>query len=321
MINFLVQRLLLLSVTLFLLVIISFCISWLPKDAPLDGLSLIDASTNYFSMLLAADLGVSSISQQSILEQLSYVFPATIELALLSFIVALLVGVPLGILSGLMEDKPIDKILRVFSLVGFSLPVLWLGLILIFFFSLTFETLPLSGRLDWRYEIPYKTGFLFLDLWYLDNPIRQYVLSDMLKHLILPVITLTLAPLAEITYLVRNNCIEINNTWYVKAARTRRISAFTVVRRHILPNAIPRLVPSFGSLFSSMLTMAIITEYVFTWPGIGRWLINSIRQDDYASISAGVLAIGFLVIIINTLTNTLAVLLSPSDAKEWQTLG
>lgn len=321
MIPFLIQRALLLSVTLCLLILISFSISWLPSDAPLDNQPLLMALKNYFAILAQGELGVSSVSEQSIFEQLLEVFPATIELALLSFIVALGLGIPLGILSGLLEDRFIDKFLRVFSLVGFSLPVLWLGLLLILFFSLTFETLPLSGRLDWRYEIPYKTGFLFFDLWQLPSPLRQAVLEDMLKHLILPVITLTLAPLAEITYLVRNNCIEINNTLFVRAAKTRRISSFALIRRHILPNAIPQLIPRFGSLFSSMLTMAIITEYVFTWPGIGRWLINAIRQDDYASISAGVLAIGLFVIIINTLTNILAILLSPSKAKEWQTLG
>ncbi|SET46657.1 ABC transporter permease subunit [Thorsellia anophelis] len=321
MIPFLLQRTLLLSVTLCLLIIISFSISWLPSDAPLESKPFFDALKYYLTMLSSGDLGTSSVSEQSILEQLLEVFPATIELALLSFIVALALGIPLGVLSGLLEDSFIDRFLRVFSLIGFSLPVLWLGLLLILFFSLTYESLPLSGRLDWRYEIPYQTGFLFFDLWQIPNPLRQAVIEDMFKHLLLPVITLTLAPLAEITYLVRNNCIEINNTLFVRAAKTRRISSFALIRRHILPNAIPQLIPRFGSLFSSMLTMAIITEYVFTWPGIGRWLINSIRQDDYGSISAGVLAIGLFVIIVNTLTNIFAVLLSPSKAKEWQTLG
>ncbi|MFC0179052.1 ABC transporter permease subunit [Thorsellia kenyensis] len=321
MLHFLFQRLLLLCVTLLLLIIISFSISWLPIDAPLDGKPIVQAFNAYLGLLIDFDLGISSVSQQSILEQLIVVFPATLELAFLSFLVAVMLGIPLGVISALYEDKLVDKILRIFSLMGFSMPVFWVGLIFILYFSLKYDTLPLSGRLDWRYEVDFVTGFLFIDVWYMPEQIRGYIINDMLRHLLLPVLTLTIAPLAEITYLVRTNCIEVNNSLYVKAARTRRINSFTIVRRHILPNALPELIPRFGSLFSSMLTMAIITEYVFTWPGMGRWLINAIRQDDYASISAGVLAIGLLVILINTITNILAILLSPQDKKEWLTLG
>lgn len=293
----------------------------MPLHSPLHQVPFFSAFIGYINQLMNLDLGVSSVSHQPILEQLLIIFPATIELSLLTFIVALLIGIPLGVVSGLKEDSVIDKCLRVFSLIGFSFPIVWLGLLLISFFSLYLDALPASGRIDWRYSLEMRTGFLFIDIWGLPEQQRALIISDSLKHLLLPLLALTLAPLAEITYLVRENTIHVNNQPYIRAAQTRPISSLKLVHRHILPNAIPSLIPRFGSLFSSMLTMAIITEYIFTWPGIGRWLINSIRQDDYASISAGVLAIGLFVIVINTLANLFAVFLSPNHTKEWQTLG
>ncbi|WP_242388192.1 putrescine export ABC transporter permease SapB [Kosakonia cowanii] len=320
MIIFTLRRLLLLLVTLFLLTFVGFSLSYFTPHAPLQGATLWNAWIFWFNGLLHWDFGVSSINGQLISEQLQEVFPATMELCILAFGSALLVGIPVGMLAGVMRGRWQDKAISAVALLGFSIPVFWLALLLTLFFSLNLGWLPVSGRFDLLYKVKTVTGFSLIDAWISDSPWRDEMLMSALRHVILPVVTLAVAPTTEVIRLMRISTIEVFEKNYIKAAATRGLSRFTILRRHVLHNALPPVIPRLGLQFSTMLTLAMITEVVFSWPGLGRWLINAIRQQDYAAISAGVMVIGSLVIIVNVLSDILGALANPLKHKEWYAL-
>ncbi|MFJ2973637.1 putrescine export ABC transporter permease SapB [Kluyvera sp. NPDC087067] len=320
MIIFTLRRLLLLLVTLFFLTVVGFSLSYFTPHAPLQGASLWNAWVFWFEGVMHWDFGVSSINGQPISEQLRQVFPATMELCILAFGLALLIGIPVGMLAGISNNKWQDKVISFFALLGFSIPVFWLALLLTLFFSLTLGWLPVSGRFDLLYEVKNVTGFALIDAWLSDSPWRHEMIMSAVRHMVLPVLTLAVAPTTEVVRLMRISTIAIYDTNYVKAAATRGVSRLTILRRHVLHNALPPVIPRLGLQFSTMLTLAMITEMVFNWPGLGRWMINAIRQQDYAAISAGVMVIGALVIIINVISDILGAMANPLKHKEWYAL-
>jgi cationic peptide transport system permease protein len=317
---FTLRRCLLLLITLFFLTLVSFSLSYFTPRAPLNGAALLDAYQFYFVSLLHWDFGVSSINGQAISEQLREVFPATMELCILAFTMALFIGIPLGIIAGVMRGKWQDTAISTFALLGFSMPVFWLALLLMLFFSLHLGWLPVSGRFDLLYQVKPITGFALIDAWLSDSPYRSEMIGSALRHMILPIAALAVAPTTEVVRLMRISTDDVLNQNYIKAAATRGLSRFTIIRRHVLHNALPPIVPKLGLQFSTMLTLAMITEVVFSWPGLGRWMINAIRQQDYAAISAGVMVVGTLVITINVLADILGAATNPLKHKEWYAL-
>ncbi len=320
MIIYTLRRLLLLLVTLFFLAFISFSLNYFTPHAPLQGASFWNALVFWFEGVLHWDFGVSSINGQSINEQLRIVFPATMELCLLAFGLALIVGIPVGMLAGIMRNKWQDKLISALALVGFSIPVFWFALLLTMFFSLTLGWLPVSGRFDLLYEVKSVTGFALVDAWLSDSPYREEMIMSVLRHMVLPVVALAVAPTTEVIRLMRISTIDVFDQNYIKAAATRGLSRLTILHRHVLHNALPPVIPRLGLQFSTMLTLAMITEVVFSWPGLGRWLINAIRQQDYTAISAGVMVIGSLVIIVNVISDILGAMANPLTHKEWYAL-
>ncbi|WP_431222348.1 putrescine export ABC transporter permease SapB [Serratia sp. L9] len=320
MIIFTLRRILLLLITLFFLTLVSFSLSYFTPRAPLNGAAMLDAYQFYFASLLHWDFGVSSINGQAISEQLREVFPATMELCILAFTIALFIGIPLGIIAGVMRGKWQDTAISTFALLGFSIPVFWLALLLMLYFSLHLGWLPVSGRFDLLYQVQPVTGFALIDAWISDSPYRSEMIASAFRHMVLPITALAVAPITEVIRLMRISTDDVLGQNYIKAAATRGLSRFTIIRRHVLHNALPPIIPKLGLQFSTMLTLAMITEVVFSWPGLGRWLINAIRQQDYAAISAGVMVIGTLVITINVLADILGAATNPLKHKEWYAL-
>lgn len=316
MIIYSLRRLALFVITLFMLTLLGFSLSYFTPHAPLQGASLPDAWMFWFKGILQLDFGVSSINGQSINQQLREVFPATLELCLMAFTLALTIGIPLGIVAGVMRNKWQDKAISTLALLGFSLPVFWLALLLTLFFSLNLGWLPVSGRFDLLYPVKHVTGFALIDAWLSDSPWRREMVISALQHMVLPVIALAVAPTTEVIRLLRLSTRDVMQQNYVKAAATRGLSLMTIIRRHVLHNALPPVIPRLGLQFSTMLTLAMITEMVFSWPGLGRWLINAIRQQDYAAISAGVMVVGGLVIAVNVLSDILGAMTNPLKHKE-----
>ncbi|MEA9389396.1 putrescine export ABC transporter permease SapB [Acerihabitans sp. TG2] len=320
MIIFTLRRIVLLLITLFILTLVGFSLSYFTPNAPLSGAAITDAYLYYFNSLLHLNFGVSNINGQPIGEQLRSVFPATLELCVLAFILALSIGIPLGIIAGVNQTKWQDVSISVFALLGLSMPVFWLALLLTLFFALHLGWLPVSGRYDLLYQIKPITGFTLLDAWLSDSPYRQEMMTSALRHMILPITALAVAPTTEVIRLMRVSTADVFGSNYVKAAATRGLTLTTIIRRHVLHNALPPIIPKLGLQFSTMLTLAMITEVVFSWPGLGRWLVNAIRQQDYAAISAGVMVVGALVIGTNVLTDVLGALANPLRHKEWYAL-
>ncbi|MBV4411419.1 putrescine ABC transporter permease SapB [Enterobacteriaceae bacterium YMB-R22] len=320
MIIFTLRRLLLLLVTLFFLSLVGFSLSYFTPHAPLQGASPWNAWLFWFSGLLHWDFGVSSINGQLINLQLRNVVPATLELCFYAFTLALLVGIPAGMLAGVMRNKWQDRLVTALALVGFSIPVFWLALLLTLFFSLTLDWLPVSGRFDLLYEVKSVTGFALIDAWRTDSPWRREMIVSALRHMVLPVLTLAVVPTTEVIRLMRNSTIEVFDQNYIKAAATRGLSRFTILHRHVLHNALPPIIPRLGLQFSTMLTLEMITEVVFSWPGVGRWLVHAIRQQDYAAISAGVMTLGTLVLVVNVVSDILGAMANPLKNKEWYAL-
>ncbi|CAX59841.1 MULTISPECIES: putrescine export ABC transporter permease SapB [Erwinia] len=317
MVIYTLRRLVLWLVTLFMLTLVGFSLSYFTPHAPLQGASLSDAFFFWYKGLFQLDFGVSSINGEPIGQQIREVFPATLELCIMAFALAMFIGIPLGIAAGVMRNKWQDKTISALALLGFSMPVFWLALLLTLFFSLNLGWLPVSGRFDLLYPVKNVTGFALIDAWISPSPWRHEMLVSALMHLILPVTALAVAPTTEVVRLLRISTREVMEQNYIKAAATRGLSRFTIIRRHVLHNALPPVIPRLGLQFSTMLTLAMITEVVFSWPGLGRWLVDAIRQQDYAAISAGVMMVGGLVITVNVLADILGAALTPLKHKEW----
>ncbi|MCW2478709.1 putrescine export ABC transporter permease SapB [Candidatus Symbiopectobacterium sp. NZEC135] len=320
MIIFTLRRLLLLLITLLLLTLVGFSLCYYTPNAPLGGAMLFDAYGFFMRSLMHGDFGISSINGESISVQLKEVLPATIELCVLSFSLSLLVGIPLGVTAGVMRNKTPDIIISAIALVGFSIPVFWLALLLTLLFSLQLGWLPVSGRFDLLYQVEPVTGFALIDAWLSDSPYRDEMLISAVRHLILPIIVLAVGPTMEVIRLMRISTTDVFSKNYVKAAATRGLSRLTIIRRHVLRNALPPIAPQLGLQFSTMLTLAIITEVVFSWPGLGRWLVGAIRQQDYAAISAGVMVVGAMVITVNVLSDIWGAMANSLKHKEWYAL-
>lgn len=314
---YIVRRLVLLLITLLLLSWVSFSLCYYTPHAPLQGATLSDAYSFWLQGLWHFDFGVSSINGQSVSKQLLEVFPATLELCILAAVLATLVGLPLGIIAAIHRHKWQDKLISGFALLGFSIPVFWLALLLTLLFSLTLGWFPVSGRINLLYPAPSITGSALLDAWLSRSPLRHEMLLSVMRHLVLPVVTLSIVPMTELIRLMRDSTLEVIHQGYIKAAVIRGLSRFTVVRRHVLHNALPPVIPHLGLQFSTLLTLAMITEAVFNWPGIGRWLITAVRQADYNAISAGVMTLGSLVIFINMLADIVGAMINPLKHKEW----
>lgn len=317
MIIFILRRLLLMLITLFFLSLLSFSLSYLPANAPLSGATLTDALVFYYNGLLSWDFGSSVINGEPVSQQLWSALPPTLELCGLAFLFALVIGIPAGIIAGVWRNKAADVVISTFALVGFSIPVFGLALLLTLFFSLRLDWLPVSGRIDLLYDLTPVTGFAIVDAWLSDSPYRQEMIVNVLSHMVLPVLTLSIAPMTEVIRLMRTSTEDVINENYIKAAAIRGLSRLTIVRRHLLHNALPPVIPKLGLQFSTMLTLAMVTEVVFNWPGIGRWLITAIRQQDFSAISAGVMLVGSMVIIINMLSDILGAISNPLKHKEW----
>lgn len=320
MLIYTLRRLVLWVVTLFMLTLVGFSLSYFTPHAPLMGASFGDAFLFWYQGLFQLDFGVSSTNGEPINQQILEVFPATLELCILAFTLAMLIGIPLGITAGVLRNKWQDKLISALALIGFSLPIFWLALLLTLFFSLTLGWLPVSGRFDLLYPVKDITGFALIDAWLSPSPWRHEMIVSAIKHMILPVLALAVAPTTEVIRLLRLSTREVMEQNYIKAAATRGLSRFTVIRRHVLHNALPPVIPRLGLQFSTMLTLAMITEMVFNWPGLGRWLVDAIRQQDYAAISAGVMVVGGLVITVNVLADILGALTTPLKHKEWYAL-
>ena len=264
---------------------------------------------DYEWQLLHGDLGHSLITQQSVWTEFTTFFPATVELGVCALAFALLFGLPFGVLAAVYRGTAIDYGLVGVSVTGASMPIFWWGLMAILVFSVALGWTPVSGRIDDAYYIVPHTGFMLIDsLFYSDDP---GAFGSAVRHLILPTIVLGTIPLATIARMTRSAMLEVLGEDYVRTARAKGLSAARVVVVHALRNALIPVVTILGLQVGSLLGGAILTETVFSWPGVGHWLVDSVQRRDYNVLQGGTLLIAVLVMLVNLAVDALYSLLNP----------
>jgi len=234
----------------------------------------------YLAKLVRGDLGVSLHTGKPVIRTIIQRYPATIELALASLLLALIISIPLGVLSATKRNSPVDHFSMVLALLGISMPNFWLGPLLIILFSIKLNLLPVSG-------------------------------SGGLSHLILPAITLGTAMTALLTRMVRASMLEVMGQDYIRTARAKGLPERVVIYKHALKNALIPVVTIVGLQFGTLLTGAIITETIFAWPGLGRLTIQSISRRDYPLVQGCILMISLTYILVNLATDLLYTVLDP----------
>jgi dipeptide transport system permease protein len=250
----------------------------------------------YIVRVLHGDLGRSMITQEPVMSEFLSLFPATVELAVCAILFALLLGIPAGIIAAVKRNSVFDHGVMAVSLTGYSMPIFWWGLLLILFFSVQLGWTPVSGRIAVQYFVEPSTGFLLIDSLASDEPGAFW---SALQHLILPAIVLGTNPLAVIARMTRSAMLEVLGEDYIRTARAKGLSKFRVVALHALRNALIPVVTVIGLQVGVLFTGAILTETIFSWPGVGKWLIEAIGRRDYPVLQGGMLLLGAIVMAVN----------------------
>ena len=264
---------------------------------------------DYEWQLLHGDLGHSLITQKSVWTEFTTFFPATVELSACAMLFALLLGLPFGILAAVYRGTPVDYGLVAISVTGASMPIFWWGLMAILVFSVALGWTPVSGRIDDLFYVPPQTGFMLIDsLFYGGDP---GAFGSAVRHLILPTIVLGTIPLATIARMTRSAMLEVLGEDYVRTARAKGLSRPRVVLVHALRNALIPVVTILGLQVGSLLGGAILTETVFSWPGVGHWLVEAVQRRDYTVLQGGTLLIAVIVMLINLGVDAIYGVLNP----------
>ncbi|MBO6816251.1 MAG: ABC transporter permease subunit [Rhizobiaceae bacterium] len=263
---------------------------------------------DYLGNLLTGDFGNSLVSKQPVLEEFAARFPATLELSLCAMIIALAIGIPAGIIAASKRGSFLDQTIMGTALVGYSMPIFWWGLLLIIVFSGIMQWTPVSGRISLLYFFPPVTGFMLIDS-FLSG--QKGAFASAFSHLVLPSIVLGTIPLAVIARQTRSAMLEVLGEDYVRTARAKGLSSRRVVGIHALRNALIPVITVIGLMVGTLLAGAILTETIFSWPGIGKWMVDSIFRRDYPVVQSGLLLIAAIVMVVNLLVDLAYGLINP----------
>lgn len=263
---------------------------------------------DYVTGIFRGDLGTSIVSKKPILDQFLALFPATVELALCAIILAVAIGIPAGVIAAIKRGTVFDQSLMGIALVGYSMPIFWWGLLLIILFSGILQWTPVSGRISLMYFFPQVTGFMLIDS-LLSG--QKGAFTSALSHLALPSIVLATIPLAVIARQTRSAMLEVLSEDYVRTARAKGLSPFRVIGIHSLRNAMIPVITTIGLQVGVLLAGAILTETIFSWPGIGKWMVDSVFRRDYPVIQGGLLLIAAIIMVVNLIVDLLYGLINP----------
>jgi dipeptide transport system permease protein len=262
----------------------------------------------YLSRLVQGDFGRSVITHEPVIREFQSLFPATVELSLCAILFALCIGLPAGIIAAVRRNSIFDHGVMAVSLTGYSMPIFWWGLLLILLFSVQLGLTPVSGRIAVQYFVEPVTGFLLIDSLIAGD---KGAFRSALSHLILPAVVLGTVPLAVIARMTRSAMLEVLGEDYIRTARAKGLSPFRVIAIHGLRNALIPVVTVIGLQVGVLFTGAILTETIFSWPGVGNWLIHGIGRRDYPVLQGGTLIIGAVIMTINLLVDVTYGLINP----------
>ena len=267
---------------------------------------------DYFVGVLQGDLGQSYVTKKPVWDEFFALFPATLELSACAMIFAILLGLPTGVIAAVNRGKFFDRALMSTALIGYSMPIFWWALLLIIVFSGNLQWTPVSGRIDLIYYFPNETGFMLYDAFVSG---QKGALWSAVRHLILPTIVLGTIPLAVIARQTRSAMLEVLGEDYIRTARAKGMSPIRINGVHALRNALIPVITVIGLSVGTLLAGAILTESIFSWPGIGKWMVDSIFRRDYPVVQGGLLLIAVMVMIVNLLVDVLYGVINPKIRK------
>lgn len=263
----------------------------------------------YVQNLVTGDMGTSFITRRPVAQDVMFRLPATMELVIAAMIVGSTIGISLGMLAAYYRNTPIDHLARFFALFGSSIPVFWLGLALLYVFSVKWGILPGPGRLDPRAALPPRvTGFMTIDTLLAGN-IKLF--ADALWHLVLPAFVLGWAVAGTISRLVRANMLEVLDREFILTARSKGAGELRVVIRHALRNTLVPTLTVIGYSFAYLLTGAVLTETIFSWPGMGSYAVDAARGLDFPAIIGVTIVGGVVFLLTNLITDVAYVIANP----------
>jgi dipeptide transport system permease protein len=263
---------------------------------------------DYVWGVLHGDFGVSYSTKRPVASEFFARFPATLELSLCAMTLAIVIGIPAGVIAAVRRGSTYDHGIMTAALVGYSMPIFWWALLLIIVFSGWLGWTPVSSRISLTYFFPPVTGFMLIDSLLSGQP---GAFRSAASHLILPTIVLGTIPLAVIARQTRSAMLEVLSEDYVRTARSKGLSTYRVVGLHALRNALIPVVTTIGLQVSVLLAGAILTETIFSWPGIGKWIVDSIHRRDYFVVQGGLLLIAVFVMAVNLVVDVLYGFINP----------
>lgn len=267
---------------------------------------------DFLTGVLQGDLGQSYVTKREVWDEFFSLFPATLELGFCAIAIAILLGLPAGVIAAVNRGKFFDRALMSSALVGYSMPIFWWALLLIIIFSGNLGWTPVSGRIDLLYFFPDVTGFMLIDS-LLSG--QDGAFTSAVRHLILPSIVLATIPLAVIARQTRSAMLEVLGEDYIRTARAKGLTPPRVNGVHALRNAMIPVITVIGLSVGMLLAGAILTETIFSWPGIGKWMVDSIYRRDYPVVQGGLLLVALLVMVVNLIVDLLYGLINPKIRK------
>jgi dipeptide transport system permease protein len=264
---------------------------------------------DYVWALLHGDFGTSVVTNEKVLSEFATLFPATVELSFCAMLFAVLIGVPAGAFAAVKRGSWYDQTLMALSVTGFSMPIFWWGLLLIMQVAVKWGLTPVGGRIDpIKFYFEAKTGFMLIDS-VLSGQAGAF--KDAVRHLILPTIVLGTVPLAIIARMTRSSMLEVLSEDYVRTARAKGLSPTRVFGLHALRNALIPVITVIGLSTGGLMAGAVLTETIFSWPGVGKWLIEAIGRRDYPALQGGVMLVSAIVIFVNVAVDVLYGVINP----------
>ncbi|MEM6519304.1 MAG: ABC transporter permease [Cyanobacteria bacterium P01_C01_bin.70] len=265
---------------------------------------------SFLGDLMTFNLGTSIFTGVPIWDEIRLRWPATFELSVMAMLIALVLGIPAGVVAAVRKNSLVDNLTMSGSLLGVSMPVYWLGLLLVYLFAVSLQWLPPSGRIgvDVGYTFEPITGFYLFDALIQGN---FRALSNILAHLVLPALTLSTIPLAILARITRSAMLDVLSQDYIRTARAKGVWEFWVVAKHALKNAMLPVVTIVGLEFGTLLGGAVLTETIFAWPGIGKWIYEGILQRDYPVVQGGVVFVALVFVLVNLIVDISYAFLDP----------
>ncbi|MCB1365030.1 MAG: ABC transporter permease subunit [Rhodobacteraceae bacterium] len=263
---------------------------------------------DYLAGVLHGDLGASFVTKKPVWDEFFSLFPATLELSICAMIFAVALGLPAGVIAAVNRGKLADRVFMSSALVGYSMPIFWWALLMIIFFSGKLGWTPVSGRISLQYFFDTPTGFMLIDS-ALSG--QKGAFGSAVRHLILPAIVLGTIPLAVIARQTRSAMLEVLGEDYIRTARAKGLTPARINGLHALRNALIPVITVIGLSVGTLLAGAILTETIFSWPGIGKWMVDSIYRRDYPVVQGGLLLIATMVMVVNLSVDVLYGLINP----------